>query len=261
MRSIVSIFRILVVFGIIFSFLAHMSAMWLVVHDRIQRMRRSNSLLSYYCRFALKMLGVRVTTYGAENLPAGGGALLVGNHLSYTDVLAISSNLPACFVTSMEIRRSPVLGQVCLLAGCLFVERRNKMGVRNEVSELRRGIEAGLSVAIFPEATSTNGEQVLRFRKPLFLSAIEAGRPVIPFCLNYRRVGGEPVTILNRDKVCWYGDMDFVPHLWSLVKSGGVELDLHFLPPIATSDAMDATELAERSQQAVAGKFIPVAPA
>ena len=114
-------------------------------------------------------------------------------------------------------------------------------------------------MVIFPEATSTNGEQVLRFRKPLFLSAIDAGRPVVPFCLNYRTVGGESISLSNRDKVCWYGDMDFLPHLWTLASSGGVQLDLHFLKPISTQLEMDASELADLSQVAVASVFLPVA--
>ena len=236
-----------------------MTMVWVVIHNHYKRLRWSNSLLSYYARAAVWTLGIRVNVIGLENLPASGGVLYAGNHLSYTDVIAISSSVPACFVTSNEIRRAPVLGQICLMAGCLFVERKNKMGIRNEVSQLRRGLEVGLDVVIFPEATSTNGEQVLRFRKPLFLSAIDAGRPVVPFCLNYRTVGGESISLSNRDKVCWYGDMDFLPHLWTLASSGGVQLDLHFLKPISTQLEMDASELADLSQVAVASVFLPVA--
>ncbi len=114
------------------------------------------------------------------------------------------------------------------------------------------GLKLGLNVAIFPEATTTNGEQILRFRRPLFVSAIEAGRPVTPFCLNYRRVGGRPIDVVSRDKIMRYGDMDFAPHLWALAGSGGVELDLHLLPAIPTSATTDATQLIEQSQSAVA---------
>jgi 1-acyl-sn-glycerol-3-phosphate acyltransferase len=232
-------------------FLGHMSLVWLFIRDRFKRMRWCNSSLSRYARFSLLLLNVKVNVIGRENKGGVRNALYVGNHLSYLDVLVISSQVSASFVTSTEIRDAPGLGQICIMAGCLFVERRNKMNIRNEVSELRRGLNLGLNVVIFPEATSTNGEQVLRFRRPLFFAAIDGGSSVIPFCINYRRVGGEPINLANRDRVCWYGDMDFMPHLWSLAGSGGVEVDLHFLPPIATHLQMDATELAESSHAAV----------
>ena len=235
-----------------------MSIVWLLVRNRWRRVRWSNRILGYYSRFGLFNLRVKVNILGRENLEGLRGGLYVGNHLTYMDVLAISSQIPSCFVTSQEIREAPLLGQVCQMAGCLFVERRNKQNIHNEISELREGLQVGLNVAIFPEATSTNGEKILRFRKPLFISAIDSGRPVIPFCLNYRKVGGQPINRSTRDKIFWYGDMDFAPHIWALAGSGGVEVDLHFLPPIATHLKMDATGLAEQSQKVVESVFLPV---
>lgn len=258
MRSILAPLRVFGVFLIVVTFLLHMSCVWFIIRDRWRRLRWSNSFLQHYARVACFVLGLRVNPIGLENLRDVKSGLYVGNHLSYTDVLAISSVVPACYVTSQEIRQTPLLGQICLLAGCLFVERRNKMNIRNEVSEIRRGLNLGLNITIFPEATSTNGEQVLRFRKPLFLSGIDAGTTVVPFCLNYRTVGGEPVVLANRDNVFWYGDMDFVPHLWRLARSGGVGLDLHFLKPIKTNPDMDATSLAEQSQAEVESVFRPI---
>jgi len=113
-------------------------------------------------------------------------------------------------------------------------------------------------VAIFPEATSTNGEQILRFRRPLYMSAIEASKPVVPFCLNYRMVGGVPINLQTRDSVFWYGDMDFASHLWRLAGSGGVNVDLIFLSALETGQQVDPGQLAELSQKAVEAVFKPV---
>lgn len=239
-------------------FLTHMAGVWLLVRKRWRRVRWSNYLLGYYTRWGLKVLKVRVHTQGLIEIARVTKGLFVGNHLSYMDVLAIASHVPFCFVTSMEIKETPVLGWLCQMAGCLFVERRNKVNIHNEISEIREGLQLGLNVAIFPEATSTNGEQVLRFRRPLFVAAIDAGRPVIPFCLNYRLVGGQRIDRRLADKVMWYGDMAFVPHLWALASSGGVDVDLIFLPPIATELAMDPVALAARSQAVVESVFVPV---
>jgi len=258
MRRILQPFRLLGVVLIIVSFLATMSVVWIFVCKRWRRVLLSNQILSYFCIWSLWNLKIKVRVIGEENLKNLKGALFVGNHLTYADVLVISSRISACFVTSTEIKRAPVLGQICQMAGCLFVERKNKMNILNEVSELREGLEHGLNVAIFPEATSTNGEQVLRFRKPLYLAAVSAQSAVVPFCLNYRTVGGRPIDKVSRDSIFWYGDMDFAPHIWRLSGSGGVEVDIHFLPPIPLSENSDASEIAQQSQAAVESVFIPV---
>jgi 1-acyl-sn-glycerol-3-phosphate acyltransferase len=258
MRAIFTAVRVVAIFVSILVFLTHMSLVWLIVRNRWRRIRWANRILSVYARWGLWVLRVRVRAIGRENLGDVRSGLFVGNHLTYMDVLAISSQMPTCFVTSTEIRSTPFLGQICIMAGCLFVERRNKQNILNEISEIREGLQVGLNVAIFPEATSTNGEQILRFRRPLFLSAIHSGRHVIPFCLNYHTVGGKPINVHSRDKIMWYGDMAFAPHLWALAGSGGVDLDLHFLTPIETEIKMDATELAQRAQTAVESVFRPV---
>jgi len=258
MRGIVTFVRVTTIFFTILVFLAHMSCVWLIIRDRWRRVRWSNRLLGYYSDWGLWVLNVKVNPIGRENLEYLRGGLFVGNHLTYLDVLVISSQVASCFVTSREIKETPFLGQICMMAGCLFVERRNKQNILNEISEIREGLQVGLHVAIFPEATSTNGEQILRFRKPLFKAAIDSGRPVIPFCINYRHVGREPINKQTRDKVFWYGDMAFAPHLWALGGSGGVEVDLHFLKPIQPELKSDLTELSERAQAAVASVFLPV---
>jgi 1-acyl-sn-glycerol-3-phosphate acyltransferase len=120
-------------------------------------------------------------------------------------------------------------------------------------------LKKGLNVSIFPESTSTNGEQVLRFRKPLFVAALHAGAPVVPFCLNYRLVGGEKINKVLRDKIFWYGDMAFAPHLWALSGAGGIEMDITFLPPIRTKEGVDdASDVAARAQSSVESVFTPV---
>ncbi|MBX3023090.1 MAG: 1-acyl-sn-glycerol-3-phosphate acyltransferase [Bdellovibrionales bacterium] len=241
-----------------FAFLLTMTAVWAVVRGHWRRVRWSNSILTRYCRLGLKVLKVKVNYRGLENYASVPNALFVCNHLSYMDVLVIHARVPACFVTSREIRETPVLGQVCQVAGCLFVERRNKNNIHAEVSEISAGLREGLNVCIFPEATSTNGEQILRFRRPLYVAALDAPAAVLPICLNYHTVGGEPINQRTRDKICWYGDMDFVSHLWALAGSGGVNADLIFMPPIHPVSTDDATQLAERSQAAVESVFRPV---
>lgn len=257
MRIFLRPFRLVSVAAIVILFLLSMSFVWLFVRDRWKVVRIGNLVLRFFSRRTLEALNIKARILGLENLPSG-SALLVGNHLSYTDVLVISSQVPTCFVTSTEVKNSPGLGQICQMAGCLFVERRNKANLRNEVAEISEGLKRGLKVAIFPEATSTNGEALLRFRKPLYLAAIDAKVPVVPFCLNYRTVGGQPINPVSRDNIFWYGDMDFLPHLWRLSGAGGVEVELNLMPALEVGSDSDASIIAEASQRVVEKVFLPV---
>lgn len=258
MRVIFRPFRLLGVAIVVVTFLFVMSLVWLVIRDKWKYTRAANRILTKWSRFACFVLSIRTRVIGAEHLQDLNGALLVGNHLTYTDVVVIASHVPACFVTSTEIKRSLGLGQICVMAGCLFVDRKNKRNLVNEVSEIQEGLQKGLNVAIFPEATSTNGEAVLRFRKPLYLAASMANAKVVPFVLNYRTVGGAPVNKETRDDIFWYGDMDFIPHLWRLTGRGGAEVDLHILPPIPVSPTSDTGQLADETHRLVAATFVPV---
>jgi 1-acyl-sn-glycerol-3-phosphate acyltransferase len=77
--------------------------------------------------------------------------------------------------------------------------------------------------------------------------------------LNYRLVGGEKINKVLRDKIFWYGDMDFIPHLWALSGAGGIEMDITFLPPIHAQEGVDdAREVAARAQSSVESVFTPV---
>ena len=258
MRFLVQFIRFSLIFFLIFVFLTHMALVWLVIWNQWRRTYWSNRLMCIYTTMGVHILGFKVKPLAQVELEKIKGGLYVGNHLSYMDILVFSSIVPACFVTSKEILHTPLLGQITRMAGCLFIERRNKQNLASEITEIREALRLGLRVAIYPEATSTNGEQILRFRRPLFLAAIEAPAPVVPFCLNYRTVDGEPLFFANRDKVFWYGDMPFASHLWALAGClKGVEVDLHFMAPLPMS-IQDPTEMAAAAQTAVESVFRPV---
>jgi 1-acyl-sn-glycerol-3-phosphate acyltransferase len=201
---------------------------------------------------------MRIHMTGVEEYRKHKNALVAGNHVSYLDVIVYGSQIRTCFVTSVEIKETPFLGQVCLMGGCLFVERRSRTGLHKEIDQLKEGLERGLNVTIFPEATSTNGERILRFRRPLFLAAIQAQKPVIPICVNYQKLGEEPVTIKNRDKVCWYGDMPFASHLWDVCGFGSIDAEINFLPAVFPPFDAESGDVAAQAQASVESVFRPI---
>jgi 1-acyl-sn-glycerol-3-phosphate acyltransferase len=183
---------------------------------------------------------------------------IVCNHLSYLDIMIIASRIPTMFVTSMSIKRTPFLGQICTLAGCLFVDRKSRTNRANELEQLEQALRNGHNVTIFPEATSTNGERVKQFKMALYHSAIVSQTPVLPLCLNYYALNYYPLNSANRDNLFWYDDMSFFPHFWKMLKSKKIHARLYqgeIINPCLDSNKM---ELADRSRNIITQFYKPI---
>src|ERR1035438_709593 len=89
--------------------------------------------LSRSSRRHLKIFGYSAAVAG----PVPKNGLLVSNHLSYLDVLAISAATPAVFVSKAEVRHWPLFGWLAALGGTVFVERER----RTHVGEVNREID------------------------------------------------------------------------------------------------------------------------
>lgn len=230
--------------------------MWLIYRGD-KRLKALCKLVSYCSYRGLRALGFHIEVQPQVIDVLNGPGLVVCNHLSYMDVLILSSIKPQCFVTSVEMKETPFLGWLTQLAGCVFVERRNKQNISQEIFEMTSALQRGLRVTFFPEATSTNGESVLRFRTPLFQSSIDSGVDVVVLCLNYKYVGAQPVSLNNRDVVCWYGDMPFFSHCWEMTRHRRIVVELITAGKISPQHVENNKELALAAQQKVAELYLP----
>lgn len=254
-----ALIKISLVFGLIFIFVGISAFIGLVIPGFFRRQKYRTCVQSWFCRLGLRVLNVEVQTLGFQKKNHQ-THLMVGNHMSYLDILILSRLYPSSYVTSQEIRETPFLGRLCEWAGCLFVERRNRENLSKEVSQISEALRNDLTVTIFPEATSTNGDEILRFRSPLYQAAIDAKVPVQAFCLNYLRVNGASFSQGNRDFVCWYGDMDFLPHLWALCRLRSVKASVHFLESIPIASSADPKQLAQTTHHQVCSRYAAPSP-
>ncbi len=220
---------------------------WVMIH-----------LTSLYSSFYLKLFGIKITLNIENRSSVSKNYLIVSNHLSYLDVLVISKFFPSCFITSTEIKETPFLGWICRLNASLFVNRKNFRQLALEIREVAQVLSSGYNVAFFPEATSTNGSELLEFKKPLFKSAVQAQKNILPLCINYTSIDGLRVTEKNRESVFWYGDASFLPHLLKLLKCRTVDVELSVLSDINPLE--NKAELSDISYQKIKENFIPVIP-
>ncbi len=137
--------------------------------------------------------------------------LLVCNHLSYLDVIVLSSIRPCVFVAKRDVAAWPLFGWLARAAGTIFVDRERRLASADVVDLVRDAVAGGSLVVLFPEGTSSDGSTVLPFKSALLESAVELRCPVAAAAIEYSLDDGSVA-----DEVCYWGDMTLVPHLLNL---------------------------------------------
>jgi 1-acyl-sn-glycerol-3-phosphate acyltransferase len=192
-----------------------------------------------------------------QNIPEDECSLILGNHVGFIDIVCLVSLRSGVFITSLEMKNTPVLGQIAELAGCAYVNRINRLGIQDELKGMVDILKQGFRVVLYPESVASNGEQVLPFKKTLIMSAGLASKPIRPFVFNFRKVNGKPVKYEDRDSVCWYGDQTFLPAIWRSLKLDSLTCEIEFLPLVYPMPDEDRTALSQKLHAIVSEKYIP----
>lgn len=136
-----------------------------------------------WSREVLWASAVPVIAHGMNRIDWEGPQVLVSNHVSYYDVLALAAVLPApyAFVAKKELERVPFFGMAWKAAGHISVDRSNRAAAMQSLRQAGQWIrEQRSTVIIFPEGTRSLTDRMLPFKKGAFLLAMEAGVPIVP---------------------------------------------------------------------------------
>ncbi len=206
-----------------------------------EKKRRTRAAWMHRCaRRHLKIFGCVPKIIG--EIPARG--LLVSNHLSYFDIIAIGSVTPAVFVSKADVRGWPLIGWLTKLSGTVFIERERRSHVGAVNQEIESALADDLLVVIFPEGTSSDGKTVLPFRSSLLEPVLRGGQEIHISRIRYELADGHAA-----NEVCYWGDHSFFPHLMNLLGKKSVRATLCFQKFPRTTD--DRKELAGQLHAAV----------
>ena len=123
---------------------------------------------------------------GVSGTPRPGATLLLANHISWLDIVAIHAVAPqARFVSKADVLAWPLLGWLIKGAGTLFIERERKRDALRVLHQVAEALKAGDTVAVFPEGTTGDGATLLPFHANLLQAAIATGTPVQRVALRY----------------------------------------------------------------------------
>jgi 1-acyl-sn-glycerol-3-phosphate acyltransferase len=196
--------------------------MWFIAFVRGSRVTsQQRAEWMHFCgRMVMAALGIRARVEG--QLPAG-STLIVSNHLSYLDIMIVSRAVPCAFVAKQEIGSWPFFGPLAKMGGAIFVDRENRASSWETAEEMTERLAEGVPVVLFPEGTSTDGGEVIRFHPTLFAPAVEGWLPVVPAAVFYEMRGAGT----ERD-LCWFGDETFLPHLLRVLEVDGFTAVVRF---------------------------------
>ncbi len=209
-----------------------------------------NTAFRWWGRTICRIMGIRVEVEGRA---PSGRFYLVTNHVSYVDIALLASQISAAFVAKADLARWPPLGWMFLSADTIFIDRGRKRDLLRVMERVQKCLDRELGVLVFPEGTSSKGEEILRFKPSLLQLPAERGQPVHYATLTYRTQGRRPA----HEMVCWWDDTPFVRHLMRLLGLPGFEATLRFgNEPIL---AGDRKALADQLRSAMAQGFTPIA--
>ncbi|MEO8278045.1 MAG: lysophospholipid acyltransferase family protein [Ideonella sp.] len=178
----------------------------------------------------LRLMGVQLVQSGALR---PGAKLLVANHVSWLDIMAIHSVCPeARFVSKADVRRWPVLGTLVAAAGTLFIERERKRDALRVVHTMAQSLAAGETVAIFPEGTTSDGRTLLPFHANLLQAAVSSESPIQSVVLAY-----SDSDAAVSETVSYVGDTTLIASFWRIACGDGVQVAVRLLPARAARHA------------------------
>ncbi|MGK6354910.1 lysophospholipid acyltransferase family protein [Sphingomonas sp. DT-207] len=191
---------------------------------------------------AARICGARVRRVGT---PLKRDVFYVSNHISWIDILALGGASGTAFVAKAEIGEAPVVGWLASLNRTVYVKRENRLGVAEQINQLRDALADNWAITIFPEGTTTDGKSLLPFKTPM-LRVLEPPPPgvlVQPVMLDYGATG---------EDIGWIGQergLDNAKRV--LARRGSFELRIHFLEPFHPRDFPGRKAIAAESRRRI----------
>jgi 1-acyl-sn-glycerol-3-phosphate acyltransferase len=191
-----------------------------------------------WCRFVLRIFGIKVRIHGFENYSKDQPCLVASNHQSLMDIPLLVGKIPGHLrmVAKKELFSIPFFGQGMKAAGCIPLDRGNQRSGKEVSDEIGARISQGLQIWVAPEGTRSKDGTIGEFKKGSFAVAVSAHVPVQPVVI------AGAIDILNKKSL--------------LPKFGGT-IDFSFCPQIFTGDytVEDRAALAQKTRQVILAEY------
>ena len=201
---------------------------------------------SFFSNLALHLLGFKINTNKFSKFEDTDNYLIVSNHLSYMDMFILSSKMNCVYIAAKDGAQEQFpLSWITKNSGGIFIDRRNKGTMKEEILKIKDVLNNGFNVVLYPEGTTSDGSKMLKFRSPFFSVVYKSELKILPVCINYKKINGETVTNKNRSLVCFAEDISFFKHFFRLLTLKRIDALISFLDIVDPKEYKSRKEISE----------------
>lgn len=130
--------------------------------------------------------GVDLHVHGMERIPRDRVCIVIANHQSYLDVIAMFATMPDApvFLAKRELESLPLFGRAMKVGGHVFVDRGKHERALEALDRAARELRPGQPLAVFPEGTRAKKPAIRPFKKGAFHLAKSAGACLVPMGIH-----------------------------------------------------------------------------
>lgn len=220
------------------------AALFAIFYPYLNQTKRRRALKKW-SRQLFEILNIGVRTEGQWPVHGEGGFLIVANRVSWLDVFVLNTIYPARYIAKAEVRNRPLIGWLCERGNTIFIDhamRQDAASINRQISIL---LGQGVCIGLFPEDTTTDGNQVGHFHSALIQPAIDAGAMLCPIALRYQDESGN-----HSIAATFTGDMTLFQSIWRILRRRRFDALLMFTPALATAGD-NRRVLARAAQEAI----------
>ena len=146
-------------------------------------------LSKIWARIMLAVTNVRCVIRGREKIVPDTSYVIVSNHQSEFDILAIVTSLGIQYrwVIKKELRSVPLFGYALYASRNVFIDRGDHEQAMKSIRQSMERLPTGVSVLFFAEGTRSEDGTIRPFKKGAFLVAVDRGLPILPVTVNGSR--------------------------------------------------------------------------
>jgi len=147
------------------------------------------SISKLWARVMLFVSGVSVSIAGRERMREGQAYVIMSNHQSNYDILALVTALGVQYrwTIKKELLKVPLFGPALYASRNIFIDRSHPDRARESIRKGLDRLPPGVSIMFFPEGTRSSDGQLRNFKKGGFNVALERHYPILPVTVNGSR--------------------------------------------------------------------------
>lgn len=157
----------------------------------LARLISSSNLPGYFlarvwCWGVSKAVGLSASLMGMEKVIRGKSYIIVSNHQSHADILALARVLPlrCLWTVKKELLKVPFFGWGLRAIGAISLDRANFLQSVEALKKAAAALNRGWSLLVYPEGTRSPDGNLLPFKKGAFVIAVATGLPILPVTVN-----------------------------------------------------------------------------